>query len=66
MKLIKEVLENSKVSDIEDEWVNLAKVLDRLCFVAFLITFAVTTFVMLLPGYLTLYEVSAKTTDNAH
>ena len=53
VQMIKELIKQSnRKSSIEDEWTQLAKVLDRLCFFIFLGVFSMTSFVMLLPAYL--------------
>ena len=50
------IMDWSKKNEIVDEWTVLAKVLDRLCFVVFLITYLLTSTVMLLPAYVLLHS----------
>ena len=42
---------------IEDEWIFLAKILDRLCFVVFLTAYALASVVMLLPAYIRVHDI---------
>ena len=52
VRMIRQVVrERNKRNDIMDEWTLLAKVLDRLCFIVFLITYTLTSIVMLVPAY---------------
>ena len=57
LRLIKELIADTNSRDeVEEEWTHLAKVLDRLCFILFIIAYSVVSFVMLLPPYLVVHD----------
>ena len=61
VKVIKELIcEMSRQDEIEEEYHILARVLNRMCFVVFLVTYVVSSCTMLLPAYLEHLYMNAK------
>ena len=67
VKVIKELIcEMSRQDDIEEEYHILARVLNRLCFVVFLITYVVSSCTMLLPAYIEHLHMHVKPRGSSH